>query len=107
MLSTVQSLSMCSCPFDCKYFEIRSAGAPRVIELEILVPNVCVCVCVCVCVTKMEAWRSQGHWMTAISGQFCAEVAHLQLKRLSFTHTGHTCSKRRFCHGFVPVSIKA
>ena len=67
MLSTVQSLSMCSCPFDCKYFEIRSAGAPRVIELEILVPKcVCVCMCVCVCVCVCVCHQDGGMEVTRL-----------------------------------------
>ena len=52
------------------------------------------CVCVGVCgwddVTKMEAWRPQAHWLTAILGRFRIRSGTFAADRLSFEHTGHT-----------------
>ena len=78
----------------------------------------CVCVCVCVCERRHQDGGAKATRFLkdcnfgAIlcgSGAFAADG-------LSFAHTGHTLepamqlpisSKRRFCHGFVPVFIEA
>ena len=75
---------------------------------------VSLCVQACVCVYRHQD-GGVGVCRTAILGRFRMEVA-FAANGLSSTHTKHTLepamqlpvsSGRRFCHGFVSVSIEA